>query len=424
MPKNANKKQRQQPKTKPKQRRKKKASKSTLHQSRRAHRAPRVGEKIGAFLGGAAQTALGTIFGMGEYHETLGNELGVPASEISSNEQPEVNSLIEPSNTDVVSHMHTDTEGCVRITRREFVELIDIKDSDTLYELVVEPGRKTFPWLSSISANWQQYQVLGLAFEYVPTSGAAVASDSGALGQVVMAFKYDVTQAPFAYPGSNLTGLLNQSGAVSTSPASPATCFMECDPTLTNQYTKYIRRADSGFTSYSEQNFAAATLMILTSGAQNLIQKQAGQLWVTYDIVLIHPTTVPVFPLLQRVLNDSVYTKYAPLWDRLAQLYDHSGPYTQDEFIARSSMMEVLLSQLKTPELQQKQALWRVLAEATQLADTPGAVDYPLLDYIHSSPLYRAAIEVNPERPDSVAVASALASPTLERWETVSNRGA
>jgi hypothetical protein len=312
--------------------------------------------------------------------------------------------------------MHTDSEGCVRITRREFVQTIDIQDDVTLYELLIEPTRKTFPWLSTMAQNWQQYQLLGLAFEYVPTSGAAVGNDSGALGQVAMAIRYDTTQIPGSYPGTTLTSILNQAGAVSTSPASPSTCFMECDPTLTNQYTKYIRHAGSAERGYSEQNFEAANLMILTSGAQNSTDKQAGQLWVTYDIVLIHPTTVPIPPQLERVLTDSVYIKYQPLWVKLAQLFAHPGPYTQDEYIARSSIMEVLHSQLRTPELEQEQALWRVLTAASEAVSNPGGEDQPLLDYIHQSPLYHAAVDVNPEKP-------LPRGPMLERWESVSNRG-
>lgn len=390
---------------------------SSQHSKR--SRSSGIGAKIGGFLGNAAETGIRTIFGMGEYTESLGNELGVPAESISSNESPDVNSLVRPVSTDVVRHMHTRTEGCIRITRREFVQPILIQDDATIFELQVEPSKPgSFPWLSGIAESWQQYQVLGLAYEYVPTSGAAVGNNSGALGQVVMAFRYDVTEAPQAYPNNSLQGMLNQSGAVSCSPASPATCFMECDPEKTNQFTRFIRRPASAVNNYSEQNFNAAKLMVLTQGAQNATDKQAGQLWCTYDILLFHPTTTRPTPSPVKVVSDPIFIKFQAIWEKLNELIAHSGPYTQDEFIARQSMMSVLRSQLSTPELVQQQALWSVITEATSIASTPGQMDYPLLDYIHSSPLYQMAVQINPPE----AHRTPRVPPGLDRWETVSNR--
>lgn len=386
-------------------------------QSSKRSRSSGIGATIGGFLGNAAEAGIRTIFGMGEYTETLGNELGVPAETISSNEAPDVNSLVRPVSSSVVRHMHTNTEGCIRITRREFVQPILIQDDATIFELAVEPSKTgTFPWLSGIAESWQQYQILGLAYEYVPTSGAAVANNSGALGQVVMAFRYDVTEAPNAYPNDSLRGMLNQSGAVSTSPAAPSTCFMECDPQLTNQFTRFIRRPASAVNNYSEQNFDAAKLMVLTQGAQNSTNKQAGQLWCTYDIMLFHPTTIDPSPTSMKVLSDPIFTKFQVIWEKLSELIAHPGPYTQDEFIARQSLISVLKSQLSTPELVQQQALWRVITESTSLAEQPGQMDYPLLDYIHSSPLYQMAIQINPSDSNRIRV------PAMDRWETVSNR--
>lgn len=374
-----------------------------------------IGEKIGSFLGGAAQKALGTIFGMGEYTETLGNELGIPGEDIAHNEEPGVNSLVRPVSNDIVARMHTDSEGRVRITRREFVSPVMIENGPTFQEILVEPSKAgSFPWLSAIATSWQQYQILGLAYEYVPTSGAAVSDDSGALGQVVMAFKYDVTEAQQAYPTQSLEGMLNQSGAVSTSPAAPSTCYLECDPEMTNQFTRYVRRPASAQGSSSEQNFEAAKLMVFSSGAQNPTDKQAGQLWVTYDIVLLHPTTLPPPTLLSQVTSDPVFQKFQPIWEKLRALSDHEGPYTQDEYIARASMLQVLRSQLLSSELVEARAMWQAIESATRCVAENGSTDQPLKDMIHQSPFYKVVERINPPTP----------SPALpmERWEAVSNR--
>jgi len=358
---------------------------------------------------------------MGEYTETLGNEIGVPASEIAENAIPAVNSLVTPVNSNIVSEMHSGAEGCIRITRREFVNFVDIKESVTSYEYYIEPSRApTFPWLASIATNWQQWQMLGCAFEYVPTSGLAVGTDSGALGQVIMAMRYNTTEDANVFPTLVPAALLNQSGAVSMSPATPGTCYLECDPEQTNQPVKFVRRNGS-LGAYSTQNYEGGVLMVNTSGAQSAGADQCGQLWVTYDILLYHPTMVePIIPL-PLIVNDPVYLKYLPLYEQLEALSMHVGPYSQDEAIVRLSMMETLKAQLRTTEFVERRAYWDAVKAACETVVAAGSTNQPLLDLIRTTDLYKLVCKINPpeERPPRLNVSRA----ETENWETVSTVG-
>jgi hypothetical protein len=157
----------------------------------------------------------------------------------------------------------------------------------------VNPGYVTmFPWLSGIARSFQQYQIIGMAFEYVPTSGFAVGSDSAALGQVVIAPRYNVTEGVANWPASSLQGMLNMDGSVSGSPAAPSSCYIECKPSVTKSPTKYIWTAQQIVNPYSQADFDHCGVVVYTSGSQNEVTVQCGQLWVTYQIKLLQPRTV------------------------------------------------------------------------------------------------------------------------------------
>lgn len=257
-----------------------------------------LGTKIGGLLGNMAGKGLGKLFGFGEYKTGLAGELGVEESEIAEpNTTPEVNSLVQPlDTTSLVPLMHHDKEGSIRIVRREFVDIVRIQDIGTTLVFRINAGQNlTFPWLHSVARNFQEYMFLGLAAEYIPTSGYAVSGTNAALGQIAMAFQYNVVyeQVGDEWPITSLPGILNTNGATSCSPAAPGTCYMECDPALSAQPIRFV---DNGTTmtapnmfDFSIQNFDAAYLLIRTEGAQNATLFQAGQLWLTYEVVLMQP---------------------------------------------------------------------------------------------------------------------------------------
>jgi len=278
-------------------------------------------------LGGMAQKGLGRIFGFGEYKEALAGEIGTASEAITESNTPAVNSLVAPLSTnELVPLMHADAEGTIRIARREFIDVIQIANEAIVYQVPIDPGNSVvFPWLHTVAKNYQQYSLLGFAAEYVPTSGVAVASLSAALGQVAMAYKYNVNEAVSSWPTGSLQGMLNMNGSMSCSPAAPGTCYLECDPRMTNQPVKFVRTGEPLSLYYSEQNFDCGTLLIRTEGAQDPQPFQCGQLWITYEIMLMNPR--PQNPSL--LMRD----RFSDLTDELRALKDFIGPMTPSECV-------------------------------------------------------------------------------------------
>jgi len=309
----------------------------------------RIGASLGRTLGSFAEKGLGKIFGFGEYKEQLANEIGHPAEDIAENATPEVNSLVKPvQSRDTVPLMHMDKEGHVRFARREFIQTIQIRDTTIRYAFKLNPGRAAdFPWLSGVATSFQQYAFLGLAFEYVPTSGFAISGNSAALGQVAMTFNYNVSN-PGGWPDT-LTGILNMQGSTSCSPAAPGTCYMECDPHVSNQPIRFVETETSTYTGMSTQNYIAADFIVETSGAQTVAPAyfQAGQLWVTYEILLFNPRPIDPTPSLSEM---PCMKDYRNLVERYQALSSSSGPFTCEQYIIWDGEIRRIWAEFGTPK--------------------------------------------------------------------------
>ena len=349
----------------------------------------RLGARIGQFLGRAAHGAIGHLFGQGEYKTALANTTGMDENAIVEGNTPEVNTLVEPLSTNHVAMMHSDEEGTVRITRREFVSLVRIQTDELTTLFPINPGlSRDFPWLSQMASAFQQFTICGLAYEYVPTSGYAVSSTNAALGQVVMAMYYEVTDIPLnPIP---ITTLLNLNGAVSCSPAATGICYLECKPDMVNQSTRFIQTDfEVPNQDYSAQNYYPAQFVLSTSGAQNATPFQAGQLWVTYDIILKQP--IPEVPNFGRdITRHERFAPYLEKYNLYRTLRTTVGPLTPDEWVVlRCELRRLQRSLLDTPcqdaiemirmarveEIVCKQQEKEVLDIKAFLAKSPYAVD-------------------------------------------------
>lgn len=312
----------------------------------------RLGSSIGGMLGSFAEKGLSKLFGMGEYQEAIAHENGVAVEDVAtSKETPEVNSLVEPVNSrDAVPLMHMDKEGHVRLTRREFVQNLDIDltANQQTYQIKINPGiAGNFPWLSGIATSFQQFAFIGFAAEYVPTSGLAISGTNASLGTVNMAFKYDVSN-PSGWPATSVSGLLNFNGSVSSSPAAPSVCYMECDPEFSNQPVRFVQTESMGST-LSPQNTVAADLIIINSGAQS--DYTCGQLWFTYDIMLMNPRTIdPSPPIAAFPQLDKLFEKFVRLYQERRELMGCNGPYSATEIVLRDGEIARIGAILASPE--------------------------------------------------------------------------
>nr|QRI44182.1 MAG: capsid protein [Cressdnaviricota sp.] len=196
------------------------------------------------------------------------------------------NSLITPDVPQVRNAVYA--EGGTIIRHREYLGPIVTSSVAGQFNIVsypLNPAQSlTFPWLSTISQNYEEYKPNGLMFEFRSTASDAIASSTNlALGQVMMCTQYDPTDPEF----NTDIELLNYSWAQSGKVSDNVQHYVECDPKqspLSHLYTRTGTEASPSDLRFSD----FGRFSIATSGLQGT-SVQIGQLWVTYEFIMYKP---------------------------------------------------------------------------------------------------------------------------------------
>lgn len=234
------------------------------------------------YLGGAGHKIWTSLTGSGDYVEEAANQ----PFEVTAN------TIVHPTLTPTVP-LITDEGGMVRVRHREFITDIRVDyEGNSSLDFVIQPGSaRTFPWLSSVGQRFQQYKLLGGVLEYVTLSGNAVSSVAPALGQINMVAQYDVARAPLEEPVERLNTYFSNAGIVSDD----LMMALECE--TTEQPCQVYNIRDPAADNKSQPvdlrwyDFCRVTTQIRGAPPSPDIGETwiAGQLWFTYDILLIKP---------------------------------------------------------------------------------------------------------------------------------------
>lgn len=231
-----------------------------------------IGGPGGAALGSSAGDLMSKILGFGDY-------------------QVNVNTLIKP---DPVPEFQMSNPRCTVVRHREFIKDVQassLSGSATIFNntpLRIQPGdAQTFPWLSMIAQNYEQYRFHGLIFEYKTQSGAL--STTGQLGTVVMATQYNSLSAAF----QNKQEMENYEFGTSIKASESVIHPVECDPKQTqcngifNISTDELDAASGDSRLYDLGRFNIATVGMPTAS------EIVGELWVSYEVCLMKPRMNP-----------------------------------------------------------------------------------------------------------------------------------
>lgn len=244
--------------------------------------------RAGSYLGGAAGGAIGSYIAPGIGTSTgasIGSDLGRRAGnrfrEITGygDYQINQNTVMFPSQAAMIPSFGEDE---IRVKKREIIGHIDMSQafSNNLYRINASDPQ-TFPWLSRIALNYQQYRFNGLVFEYKSTSSVAIASSTDlALGQVMMATNYDVVEGKdgFVDDIQLLGSFFSNSGRASENIMHAIECAPKDQPTKW-LYTR--NGAPQGTTD--DRLYDVGMFNLATQGAQSDYDN-AGMLYVTYDV--------------------------------------------------------------------------------------------------------------------------------------------
>lgn len=181
-----------------------------------------------------------------------------------------------------VSHNKSGS-GNTRIRHREpFLGAFSTPGVDfSLQSYTINPtNAELFPWLSGIAAQYEQFKIWGLIFEFVTNSATAVASTNTALGTVVMATQYNVLENAF----TSKTQMEQYEFSVAGPPSNSLMHPVECAPSERSTNMLFCDLTTGG----GDPRFSVlGKLNLATSGMQSA--SVIGEMWVTYDIELVKP---------------------------------------------------------------------------------------------------------------------------------------
>jgi len=244
----------------------------------------KIGQKVGGFFGISQAGKIGgrllgtgigrLLFGSGDYNGNL--------------DAVRVNSIINPQSTPMIAAGYESAANgdSVIIRRTEYIK--DIVSSATANTFTSEtfplnPGQPaTFPFLSKIAQNYEEYKLLGMCFHFKSLSGDSVASVQSGLGFVAMATQYDSMDAPF----TNKNQIVNYSMSQSGNPSKDQLHGIECADHLVAQSHLYVRPSNQpANTDLRLYDLGTTTIANSCPGTSVTL----GELWVTYEVMLMKP---------------------------------------------------------------------------------------------------------------------------------------
>ena len=240
-------------------------------------------------LGGLAGATLGNFVGQGAIGSAVGTNLGASLSRWLGSGAYSVrsNSLVAAASRETsngIPSMHR-TSTSIVVTHKEYLgEILGNTTFSVQNSFPLNPGLAlTFPWLSGLAHQFQEYRIRGLIFHYVPTSGHAIASTNAALGTVMLQTSY---RASDSAPASKVE-MLNEFWASEGSPSESFVHPVECDPKQNPFSTLYVRTG-SVPTGDTLLMYDLGVTHVAVSG-QQASGNVLGDLWVSYDIELSKP---------------------------------------------------------------------------------------------------------------------------------------
>jgi hypothetical protein len=250
---------------KPKAARKKKASKP-----KKSNFFGGLGHLVGSAFGGAPGAMLGQAAG-----DLFGKLTGLGAYKLNRN------SLMTDSNGP--PSFGNIGQGHL-ISHREFLNDVSGTVGFALTSYPIQPGlAATFPWLASIAALYEEWQLVGCVFEYRPTCGTAVSSTNNAMGTVIMATNYDSTLPVF----TNKQQMEAYEFTTSCVPYNAMLHPVECQPALNPLGRLYIRTNTAPLVKGDQRLYDLGLFQIATVGMQASVV--IGELWVSYEVKLLKP---------------------------------------------------------------------------------------------------------------------------------------
>jgi len=223
-----------------------------------------LGGRIGSYLGHGLQQVVSRMSGFGSYRVSHNSLMAGGMS------PPQI--------------VNSSSNGGFIVRHREYITDITASIGFISSQYAINPGvSATFPWLSQLAVNFEEYSIRGMIFEFKTMSSDVVLSSNAttALGSVVMATQYDALDAPF----SSKRVMENYEFACSAKPSVTFDHPIECKRSLDFATHLYVR---SGTFPGDRRLYDLGIFQIATTGMQ-ANAGVIGELWASYEVELYKP---------------------------------------------------------------------------------------------------------------------------------------
>ena len=154
----------------------------------------------------------------------------------------------------------------------------------------INPGlAKTFPWLSQIAGNYEEYEFKTLKFVYksdlthIQTTGS---SGTGAIGMLLLAANYNVETQPYQTKNEMIADVNH---VMTGTPLENIRLHLECESIGQNTHGKYTRvKPLAPGQDVTDYDMAQVQLGLANLPA-SLYNQRLGELWVEYEVILSKP---------------------------------------------------------------------------------------------------------------------------------------
>lgn len=191
--------------------------------------------------------------------------------------------------SNIVPQFHPSDLHTITYSNREYVRDIFAPPANTVFSLQsweLNPGLPTsFPWLSQLAINFEEYELVQLAYTFKSTI-ADFAANSGQVGQVLMCTQYNPDSSPFATKDE----MMLYEGGMSCKTTESLIHGVECDPSkVTGNVKKFVRVGKIPPTEDMKNYDLGRTSLAVVNAPTSYAGQQIGELWVSYTVVLRNP---------------------------------------------------------------------------------------------------------------------------------------
>jgi len=239
-----------------------------------------LGGLAGGFLGGPAGAAIGS---------SLGSTAGSLISKITGFGSYRVNknTIFADSIPQFQSRLG---DGSIRIRHKEFISDVISSSTPGLFNpvqfAVSASDANTFPYLSQLAVNFEEFAFEGLVFEYVTSSGSL--STTGQLGTCVGAMQFNSLAAPYVNKQQMEASTFGQSTVASQSCLFP----IECDALQTPSNGIFYNSRPGIVPTNNDKRWNQLGNFTFATVGMPAASETVGELYVSYDVLLMKPILI------------------------------------------------------------------------------------------------------------------------------------